>query len=219
AHVDLFAKFALAKAAGGEMETTLERAGRWFCKRRSSEAEKALQREKLLRLLQAFTPAISACVSYEDLCAFDDVLARNLEDISAEWAAVGAGLQRRRFQGIFPCKDLLQHSCQPNCVTISGPERVRRSGTRHPDLEERLVMEIVTIRDIAQGERLTWSYLPHWRLLWPTPLRRWALQKAWGFKCFCERCSGKSRELVVAFRCPSCGQEDLCPERGVGSSE
>merc|ERR1711871_538966 len=84
-------------------------------------------------------------------------------------------------------------------------------------------MYIVPLRQIKKGERLTWNYLPYWKWLWPTHLRRQALKEGWDFLCRCPRCEPPElsdsklevavdrREKVMSYRCPACGQGDLCP--------
>ncbi|CAK0793959.1 unnamed protein product, partial [Prorocentrum cordatum] len=238
AHVDLFAAFALARAAataappappdgegvrggaggagGGEASASAgerleERLRRWFCVPSEAAVDRAAQREKLEAVHGSWRPGFQRACSLEDLRRLDDVLSRNAEEFTGAVAVFGCGrgerapwLARRRFQGLFPCKDLIQHSCAPNCASVAGPVW---EGC------ERLVLEVVPLRTIRAGERLTWCYLPYWKALWPAELRRSALRDGWDFVCGCERCDGATREAAMAFRCPACGSSELCPPR------
>lgn len=78
---------------------------------------------------EALRPELRAATSLEDLKRFDDVLMRNAEEFTGAPTVLGSYrardgrppcFGRRRYQGIFPCKDLIQHSCEPNCMTVAG---------------------------------------------------------------------------------------------------
>lgn len=217
AHFDLFCRYTLEKArakkAAGrpsDAAARLDRVARWFCRpEEGDDIDRQCQAEKLKMLLGALRPELRRMVSLEELQRFDDVLTRNAEEFTgAPSILLTSGesgrppaFGRRRFQGIFPCKDLIQHSCEPNCMTVAGPAG---SG---------LKMHIVPLRPIKAGEQLTWNYLPYWKQLWPTQLRRQALREGWHFHCRCRRCSGgdSAPELTMQFRCPGCDKGELCP--------
>lgn len=96
-----------------------------------------------------------------------------------------------------------------------GMQDLDASHQQEPSSKEpaslRLSMQIVPLRTIAAGEQLSWCYLPYWKQLWPTQLRRRALQESWHFHCRCPRCAGDAPERVMAFRCPACSCGELCP--------
>ena len=152
-------------------------------------------------------------------------MTRNVEDFTDSFHISGSGehgyfipsLRWRRLQGLFPCKDLIEHSCQPNCLMVTGvvaSARPSHSRDLHSSCndDDDILTEVLPLREIKEGERLSISYLPYWRLLWPTELRRWALWNGWGFVCGCIRCVGAAREVSMSFNCPLCGSDDLCPE-------
>jgi len=244
AHMDLFCGYVLTRATalghnctiGSEIakaaSETLRRLDRWFCVPDERQVDRDAQMDKLKMIHGALKSRFRNCVSLDNLRHLDNVLNQNAEDFTGAIAVMRgdddarpACLGRRRFQGIFPCKDLIQHSCEPNCITVAGPDvphpvpLAASGGVFHEGRMERFVMQVLPLRPIAKGERLTWNYLPYWKLVWPTQLRRQALHEGWGFVCECPRCSGARREVVMAFRCPACGQGDLCPDRACVSSE
>merc|ERR1712196_167534 len=151
----------------------------------------------------ALKPQYKKAFSVDSLRPFDDILQKNLEEFSGppcvrQSAIEGAPayLAKGRYQGLFACKDLIQHSCFPNCMTHAPPPVIE-------DGKMRLVQQIVPLRRISKGERLTWSYLPYWKLLWPTQCRRQVLSESWHFMCCCQRCTGPVREVTMAFICPA----------------
>lgn len=217
AHVDIFCAYSLLReeAAGQgaeavEAQQRLDRLFRWLC--RPEGVNREAQRQKLEMIHQSLRLDLQRLVSLKDLEELDDALARNLEEFTGSMTIQGGAvpsLRHRHFQGIFPCKDLLQHSCAPNVNTVAG---IVDDGPDEPGVRpQRFVIEIVPLRPILKGEQLSWNYLPYWKQLWPTQLRRQALSEGWGFFCRCKRCFGAAREEVMAFRCPVCGSEDLCP--------
>lgn len=225
AHFDLFCAFALLRHSEAKVAGASERLARlqkWFCVPHERWVDRAEQKEKLEMIHEALRAPLRKCTSVKDLRLLDDILNRNAEEFTGAAAVFHGGggrpsyFNRRRFQGIFPCKDLIQHSCAPNCITVAGP----LEGSLDPSLGKpsakgcnvvRLMLQVIPLRPIAAGERLTWNYLPYWKWLWPTHLRQEALREGWDFLCGCERCTGDLQETTMAFVCPACGRGDLCP--------
>lgn len=223
AHVDVFCSYALLKAeaavGSAEASSRVERIKTWFFLPMSEEVDRDEQTDKLQLVLDALRPELRRRVSLDELRHLDDVLSRNLEEFSAEATIMHGGLDgacvdaterppwlgRRRYQGIFPCKDLVQHSCAPNCASVGGVMSSPRA------VSEQLVLQLVPLVDIPKGTQLTWNYLPYWKSLWPTQMRRGALQETWRFLCGCVRCTGGAPERVVRYHCPSCESDGLCP--------
>ena len=127
---------------------------------------------------------------------------------SEEWAravaecnAHGAGgtlidpaFERRGLLGIL--SSMMQHECAPSCILhVSGAD-------------DGSLMSLHTIRDVAEGEPLSISYIGAYR---PTARRREQLQAQHQFLCACARCTSLP-ELVRAFRgCPACGEGPASP--------
>ncbi|PCH40034.1 hypothetical protein WOLCODRAFT_116534 [Wolfiporia cocos MD-104 SS10] len=96
--------------------------------------------------------------------------------------------------GMFPLASrFFNHSCAPNAVAryiniVSEPVR----------------MEVVAIRDIAEGEEITIPYLDP---ALPRDTRRNALQLNYGFTCTCQLCS--STEWLRSIPPPARGSQEL----------
>uniref|UniRef100_A0A7S4PZM8 SET domain-containing protein n=1 Tax=Alexandrium monilatum TaxID=311494 RepID=A0A7S4PZM8_9DINO len=78
-------------------------------------------------------------------------------------------------------------------------ERIR--GAQLPQLVIR------ALRDMAEGENVSISYIPEYL---PTWKRREALQAGYDFTCGCERCV-RQPEYVCAYVCSKCGSGPCCP--------
>eukprot|EP00927_Polykrikos_kofoidii_P035895 TRINITY_DN30393_c0_g1_i1.p1 TRINITY_DN30393_c0_g1~~TRINITY_DN30393_c0_g1_i1.p1 ORF type:complete len:715 (-),score=108.69 TRINITY_DN30393_c0_g1_i1:82-2136(-) len=225
AHIDLFCNFVLSKAAAATDSTTAAAASQrllekrlqtWFCQPNRKNANDLAQNEKLAMIRAALRPHLRRHVTKADLRLLDDICTRNAEEfvgavdihfVESEFGEEHPSyLGRRRFQGIFPCKDLIQHSCAPNCLCISGP-------TRHGQI----VLQVIPLKAIKKGDQLSWCYLPYWKWLWPTQLRRQALKEGWDFLCCCKRCDGSMPEVSMVFVCPRCSSNDLCPLASVSA--
>lgn len=229
AHFDLFCQYALAREeaeadVGGVAAAMVRRAKEWFCVPEDGEVDLAEQRQKVEMVHGAFRPELRRLVSVAELTHLDGVARRNAEELAGAPAlqlpAAGSSgrppcLAPRRFQGIFACKDLIQHSCAANCATVAGPPSDGVDGGCAGPLPAcgtaRLVQHIVPLRALEAGERLSWNYLPYWKQLWPTDQRRMALSESWNFHCRCARCEGPRPEASMAFKCPACGADELCP--------
>jgi len=225
AHVDLFGCFVRTRmdvesadnAAASGAAQCLRRLKSWFCRPEEQWVDHEAQAEKLQMVHGALRANLRQIVDIADLKLLDDVLSRNAEEFTGAPAIFGSSadrpscFSRRRFQGIFPCKDLIEHSCVPNCLTLSGPKHTVSIQSLPGATAEHLVMQVFPLQAVHPREHLSWSYLPYWKTLWPTQLRRQALKEGWDFVCQCTRCAGGTREEVMAFVCPKCGQGDLCP--------
>eukprot|EP00928_Gymnodinium_smaydae_P026098 TRINITY_DN20592_c0_g1_i1.p1 TRINITY_DN20592_c0_g1~~TRINITY_DN20592_c0_g1_i1.p1 ORF type:complete len:641 (+),score=99.88 TRINITY_DN20592_c0_g1_i1:53-1975(+) len=221
AHMDIFSNFVLAKVNGkdasGDAGVRLSRL-QWLCRASETEVDREAQDDKLNMIIEALKPVYQKQIDLDELRALDNILARNLEEFSGPPSVCeGVGnapayVTKRRYQGLFACKDLIQHSCLPNCMTHASPPRME-------DGCMKLEMQIIPLRRVVKGERLTWSYLPYWKLLWPTRERRRNLAESWHFTCQCERCSGPTREVSMAFFCPRCGCGDFCPNAPVDEND
>mmetsp|Transcript_167725 Transcript_167725/g.533300 ORF Transcript_167725/g.533300 Transcript_167725/m.533300 type:complete len:504 (+) Transcript_167725:22-1533(+) len=66
------------------------------------------------------------------------------------------------------------HSCRPNV-------------SKHFDTEERLSLR--TLREVSEGEELSFSYMRYSDLLRCTAYRQKTLKAGWGFECNCRRCT------------------------------
>jgi len=100
---------------------------------------------------------------------------REVQQDSAAQPSVHNDQQEDNLQGaVYNVCSRFNHSCQPNV-------------SKHFDAEERLTLR--TLRDVAAGEELMFSYMTPSDLLQSTEHRRKALLKGWGFTCACERCA------------------------------
>lgn len=95
----------------------------------------------------------------------------------------------------------LNHSCHPNALVVEpkwDPPKVRPTGL---DPLNPCKMVLVALRDIAQDEEITISYIAEDELLEPTAKRRESLS-SWGFCCACKRCATEDSDgLLRTFRC------------------
>ena len=154
--------------------------------------------------------------------------ARSLAKINAHGAGgtlIDPARQRRGVLGVM--SSMMQHACNPSCVihigspmkggSDSGRDSGRDSGSGSgsgsdgasdsgsDDGDEGSLMSLHTIRDVAEGELLSISYVGAYQ---PAGRRREQLLAQHGFVCECARCTVLP-ELVRAFRCPSC-QDGPC---------
>ena len=82
---------------------------------------------------------------------------------------------------------LTNHSCCPNCAWTCSLQ----PGREHN-------MELRAIREVAEGEEVTVSYIMVDGRFWHTAARRARLQEGWGFFCSCDLCSWGGEEEVKA---------------------
>mmetsp|Transcript_26702 Transcript_26702/g.88703 ORF Transcript_26702/g.88703 Transcript_26702/m.88703 type:complete len:468 (+) Transcript_26702:42-1445(+) len=80
------------------------------------------------------------------------------------------------------------HSCRPNV-------------SKHFDTEERLSLR--TLREVSEGEELSFSYMRYSDLLRCTAYRQKTLKAGWGFECNCRRCTAAVDD-TRAFKCACC---------------
>ncbi|KAL4434829.1 hypothetical protein ABPG77_005356 [Micractinium sp. CCAP 211/92] len=88
----------------------------------------------------------------------------NLQGVGAEGASQDTGV------GLFAAAAALNHSCRPNCHTVTMGQ----------------TMYVRTIVDVPAGAQLT---VCHAQAYDPRPVRQAALLQERGIKCACERCS------------------------------
>lgn len=118
-------------------------------------------------------------------------------DVNAEtWVEIRpeeSGRVRFLF-GLFGALAMAEHSCQPNA--------------RAEWDEQEQSMNLVAVRAIKAGDRVSRSYLDIGALLSEVSRRQESLMRDWNFKCECERCL---RELLEPLPQPplSCLQLDL----------
>jgi len=91
----------------------------------------------------------------------------------------------RAHVGIWPAHALLNHSCSPNACTLV----VGGTGGDRADGEDDRAWKMVVraARSISAGEEVTITYAGA-HASSPLPVRRAALQAAFGFRCDCDRC-------------------------------
>ncbi|USW53756.1 Putative SET domain-containing protein [Septoria linicola] len=86
---------------------------------------------------------------------------------------------------LYPIASRFNHACNPNVIMLSPPKRV--SERYHT---------IRAVRDVDQGEELTFSYLTELEFL-TSEERKVSLQGA-GFECICAHCSFPAPERLVS---------------------
>jgi len=90
--------------------------------------------------------------------------------------------------GLFPFAALINHSCTPNAIAVSG---------------SRGTLRVVAIRDILAGDEVTIAYTP---VHDPYATRTRALVRQRFFACSCDRCQAKEAGdgPVDTLLCPKC---------------
>jgi len=102
-------------------------------------------------------------------------------------------------RGFFPLLGLINHSCSPNsAITQCGFAGALRDASSPP------AYALAARRDIAQGDEVTYSYVPR---AWPLARRRAALEASYGFVCDCARCPPSGVDDTCVLRCTAaaCG--------------
>eukprot|EP01006_Ploeotia_vitrea_P031582 TRINITY_DN63908_c0_g1_i1.p1 TRINITY_DN63908_c0_g1~~TRINITY_DN63908_c0_g1_i1.p1 ORF type:complete len:519 (-),score=52.72 TRINITY_DN63908_c0_g1_i1:1245-2801(-) len=84
----------------------------------------------------------------------------------------------------------ITHSCSPNCM----------------GLVDKFTLEYRAIRDIKEGDLLTFSYISGFDLWKSTPLRRSLMKEQRFFMCVCARCVGP--DYTRWMKCPECGWDE-----------
>ena len=112
---------------------------------------------------RALAREIGGDVTAEDVAAVHAAVCANAFALEAMCTRLNYGA------GFFRAAAYVNHSCDPNCLSL------RLGGN----------MAIFAARDVAAGEELTHSYLPSHQLLLPSAARRPLLT----FDCACPRCA------------------------------
>lgn len=97
---------------------------------------------------------------------------------------------------------LAEHSCAPSAFKEVGKSSATVADGGSP------LLELRALRDMAEGEIVSISYIPEYNPLWR---RQHLLRTGYNFDCHCARCTGSVPELVCAFNCPECGGGPCCP--------
>ena len=96
--------------------------------------------------------------------------------------------------GLYKTSSFINHSCDPNVITIfDGPRVVLRA-----------------IKDIEEGEELLLSYI---NLLATTQVRQMELNEGYMFECTCSKCVGKGVTdfMMMSINCSKCScLQSLC---------
>lgn len=110
----------------------------------------------------------------------------------------------------------INHSCTPNAVLVdsrptivANPNALR--GPEHTPCRKALI----ALRDIAEGEEITISYISSYDLLEPAALRQ---KRLWGFKCICKRCSTEA-DAEESLRTFCCTAAESCGGRHIASGD
>lgn len=127
----------------------------------------AAERRRDEDIAHALAEEIGGDVRVEDVKAVHAVVCANAFALEAMCTRLNYGA------GFFRAAAYLNHSCDPNCLSL------RLGGN----------MAIFAARDVACGEELTHSYIPSHQLLLPSASRRPLLT----FDCACARCARRSR--------------------------
>ena len=88
------------------------------------------------------------------------------------------GISNSSSAGLFYHCSMLEHSCIPNVMGHS------------PDSRDMIIYELTALRDIVEGEFLTFNYLGREALTMPRDSRRSYLFAGKKFECACPRCEG-----------------------------
>ena len=145
---------------GGEPGSMREWAGEYASRAPASDAAERRRDEEVAA---ALAREIGGDVTAEDVAAVHAAVCANAFALEAMCTRLNYGA------GFFRAAAYVNHSCDPNCLSL------RLGGN----------MAIFAARDVAAGEELTHSYLPSHQLLLPSAARRPLLT----FDCACPRCA------------------------------
>jgi len=145
---------------GGEPGSMREWAGEYASRAPASDAA---ERRRDKEVAAALAREIGGDVTAEDVAAVHAAVCANAFALEAMCTRLNYGA------GFFRAAAYVNHSCDPNCLSL------RLGGN----------MAIFAARDVAAGEELTHSYLPSHQLLLPSAARRPLLT----FDCACPRCA------------------------------
>ena len=126
-------------------------------------ASDAAERRRDEEVAESLAREIGGGVTAEDVAAVHAAVCANAFALEAMCTRLNYGA------GFFRAAAYVNHSCDPNCLSL------RLGGN----------MAIFAARDVAAGEELTHSYLPSHQLLLPSAARRPLLT----FDCACPRCA------------------------------
>lgn len=148
------------EGGGTPIGSMREWAGEYASKAPASDAAERRRDEEVA---ESLAREIGGGVTAEDVAAVHAAVCANAFALEAMCTRLNYGA------GFFRAAAYVNHSCDPNCLSL------RLGGN----------MAIFAARDVAAGEELTHSYLPSHQLLLPSAARRPLLT----FDCACPRCA------------------------------
>eukprot|EP00928_Gymnodinium_smaydae_P064015 TRINITY_DN47454_c0_g1_i1.p1 TRINITY_DN47454_c0_g1~~TRINITY_DN47454_c0_g1_i1.p1 ORF type:complete len:406 (-),score=55.02 TRINITY_DN47454_c0_g1_i1:89-1306(-) len=126
------------------------------------------------------------------------------EDLVVAFAKVAANAHESASgcAAVFVTGSFAEHNCSPSAFK----EVISHRGTD----AESLALNFYALRDLAEGEHVSISYIPEYN---PTWRRRELLKKGYNFHCQCNRCDGDAAEVTYSFLCPECEDGPCQPLR------